>query len=179
MKRWLPVLGLVLLTVILTREFLPRRVEGPPSPPRIVTVRDTVRDTLRLSVPKPGKVTTDTLQIVIRETIHDTTVIQIGPTPEERTNVWPVLAVTVGKKVGDTTTVTTFGLRTGQGAVAKLWTPGPLLGLWVDSTATPRIDFGPPPRPSRTTFFEKVKWAAIGAGSYMVVSGITGLVHGR
>jgi hypothetical protein len=167
-------LGLVLLVVVLTREFLPRTVKGPPPVPMIVTVRDTVRNTMYVRAPR--RVTTDTVQLVIRETVHDTSYVNVGPTPAERTNIWPVVGLEVGRKVGDTTTVSTFSLRTAQGSVARVYTAGPLLGIWADSSPTPRLLFGPPPQPARVSFWTKVKWGGIGYGGCAVVGGLTRLL---
>lgn len=173
MKRLWPVFGLVLLTIVLTRSFLPRTVQSPPPAPLIVTVHDTLHDTLRISVPKPVPGPT----LTIRVTVHDTTYLNIGAEPAERTNIWPVLTVDVGRKVGDTTTINTFSLRSGAGGTAKVYTAGPLLGVWADSTATPRYLFGPPPAPRRVSLWTKLEWGGIGYGSCTVVSGLAKLFH--
>lgn len=171
------VIGLIVLTVVLTREFLPRTVKGPPPIPTIVTVHDTVHDTLEVQT--PAEATTDTVQLVIRETIHDTTYINVGPDPATRTAIWPAISLEVGPKVGDTTTVNTFELRSGRGATARVYTPGPLLGMWADSSATPRLTFGPPPAPPSVSFWTKLKWGGIGYGACTVVNGLGGILRPR
>jgi hypothetical protein len=178
-KQLLPILGVAVLAGFLTREFFPKHVREEVPVPHIVVVKDTVHDTLRLErvTQGPKVVTTDTVQLIIRQTLHDTITIRLGPTPEERTNVWPILALEVGRKRGDTTTVTTFSLRTAQGSIAKAWTPGPLKGIWADSTPTPRLDFWPPPEPYRVSLWTKVKWSAFGFGACTVTNGITNLLH--
>lgn len=172
MKRLWPIIGLVILVAILSREILPKHVRDPAPPPIITTVHDTIHDTLRIRVPKPVPGPT----LTIRETIHDTTFIQIGPAPEQRTNIWPVLTVDVGKKVGDTTRITTFSLRSGQGASSQIYTGGPLLGVWADSVGTPRVLFGTPPQPASVSFWTKVKWGGLGYASCEVVNGLARLV---
>jgi hypothetical protein len=177
MKKLWPVLGLVVLVAFLTREFLPKQIHGPAPTPRIITIRDTIHDTLVIR--QPRRVTTDTVQLVVRMTIHDTTFINVGCNPVDRTNLWPVVALDVGKKVGDTTTVNTFSLRTGQGGTSRIYTPGPLLGVWADSTPSPRLLFGPPLKPATVSFWTKVKWAGVGWGACTVTNSLADLLRPR
>ncbi len=173
MKRLWPIGALIILVAILTREFFPKHVQGPPPPPMIVTVHDTLHDTLRISVPRdvPGPTLT------IRVTVHDTTYVNVAAAPAERTNIWPVLSVDVGRKIGDTTTVNTFSLRSGEGGTAKIYTAGPLLAVWADSTPTPRYLFGSPPPPYQVHLVSKVKWGGLGFASCEVANALTRLLR--
>lgn len=173
MRRLWPFIGVAVLTVVVVRGFF-WPAPPPPPIPRIVTVYDTIYDTLRIVAPR--RTTTDTVQLVTRQTVYDTVYLNLGCDPAQRSAVWPILSVEAGKKVGDTTVVSSFSLRTGEGAVSRIWTPGPLLGVWSDTTATPRITFGPPPAPRRTPFLTKLTWAGVGYASCSVVNGIGGIL---
>jgi len=138
-------------------------VQRPGKPvPQIVTVYNTVHDTVRLE--GPSIVTTDTLQIVEQVTLHDTVQILIPADTARRPMLWPVLNVQVGRSRGDTTTSTTFSLRSGRSVVSRIWTPGPLKSLWADSSGTPRMDFYPSVEPKGISAATKGLWAAIGFG---------------
>lgn len=156
----------------LTRECFPKREEVLKPVPTIVTVYDTVRDTVRLRGPRV--VTTDTVQIVIRQTVHDTVQINVGCDTLERPPLWPVLNAQIGKSRGDTSRVTTFSLRSGRPTVSRIWTPGPLRSLWADTTGTPRMDFYDPPKPPGVSLWTKVKWTVIGYGSCTLVNSVRG-----
>src|SRR5205823_1946663 len=70
--------------------------------PQVVTLYDTVHDTVRLKGPKI--VTTDTLQIIEQVILHDTVQILVPADTARRPMLWPVLNVQVGRSRGDTTT---------------------------------------------------------------------------
>lgn len=148
-----------------------------PTPvPMIVTQHDTVHDTLRLELrppaPKPG-----TPNLTISVTIHDTSNLNAGEKPQDRANLWPVLSLSVGRRVGDTTTANTFSLRTGQVAVSRFYTAGPLLNVWADSTGAPRLLFGDSPRPPRVSIWTKAEWTAVGWGGCTVVNAIASVLR--
>lgn len=168
MKAWGA--GALLVLGFLAGAAIVRRSKPPIPIPTIVTVYDTVPDTLEL--PPRRIVTTDTVQLVIRETVYETTYVNVGCVPEERTPIWPVLSVQAGRFRGDTTVATTFSLRTGQGAVSRIWTPGPIRSVWVDSSATPRFEFGEFPAPHRTSTLTKVLWASVGFGACRLTRGL-------
>src|SRR5437660_7807063 len=62
---------------------------------QIVTVYDTVRDTVRLRGPKV--VTTDTLRVIEKVILHDTVQVRIPADTGRRPVLWPVLNVQIGK----------------------------------------------------------------------------------
>lgn len=167
--------GVVWVLVMVTLAVIGRSSRST-APPLIVTVFDTTHDTLRLWVPLPAPKRSGP-NLVISQAVHDTVNINAGEKPAERTNVWPVTSLTVGRKVGDTTVANTFSLRTGQGGVSRFYTTGPLLSMWADSTATPRLEFGPPPRPAHVSLWTKITWGTLGYGGCKVVDGLTGLLH--
>lgn len=175
-------LGLILGVVILTRLLFPKTVtvQGPPLITRVV---DTVHDTTRIRLPAPPAPGAPNL--VIRETHHDVVAIAPpGPTlkpvvlvvPDTtRPRLYPILSIAVGPRVGDTTRIETFGLQRGDGVAAAIWTPGPLLGAWADSSGTPRLVFGDPPAPG-CELGCKLKLVAtggiLGAASVVILRGI-------
>ena len=130
--------------------------------PQIVTVYDTVRDTVKLRGPKV--VTTDTLRVIEKVIFHDTVQVQVPADTGRRPVLWPVLNAQIGKSRGDTTTTTTFSLRSGRTVESRIWTPGPLKSLWADSTGTPRLDFYEPNTPKGTSTLTKLLWSGIGFG---------------
>ncbi len=145
---------------VAVRECFPRTKEVLKPVPSIVTVHDTVRDTVRLKGPRV--VTTDTINIVERITIHDTVQVNVGADTSSRQPLWPVLNAQIGKSRGDTSLVTTFSLRSGKPATSRIWTPGPLKSIWVTEGETPRLDFYEPEAKPRISLWTKGKWAAVG-----------------
>jgi hypothetical protein len=138
----------------------------PPIPvPVIVTVHDTVKtpvDTIFLHGPKV--VTTDTVELVITQTLHDTVQIPVNnPDTLARPPIWPILALVVGEGRGDTTRVATMALRSGRTMTSTLWTPGPLHGVWADTSGTPRLSFYLPSG-CAVALADKLKYGAIGGG---------------
>ena len=133
--------------------------------PTIHTVYDTVRtppDTVVLRGPKV--VTTDTVELVNRQTLHDTVQIAVNnPDTTARPNLWGILSLTVGKNRGDTTRTATFSVRSGKTTTSTVWTPGPLQGAWADSSGTPRLNFYPPPV-CTVSLRDEGKYGLIGAG---------------
>ena len=156
-------LALPAITAIATALVMRQCTPVPQIPvPQIVTVHDTVRDTVRLRGPKI--VTTDTVHLVIRETLHDTVQINVNVVDTtERLPIWPVLNAQIGKSRGDTSLTTTFSLRSGKTVESRIWTPGPLKSLWADSSGTPRMDFYDPPA-EKKQILPKLLWAGIGFG---------------
>lgn len=105
--------------------------------PRIVTQYDTVHTLQRDTIWRTRTVrhyTTDTFNLVIRETIYDTVVVS----PSSR--LWPIVSYTMRHR--DTARVRTYDPITGHGAAVEVWTPGPLHEIQADTTPTPRMTFG-------------------------------------
>jgi hypothetical protein len=145
---------------VAVRECFPRTKEVLKPVPSIVTIHDVVHDTVRLKGPKT--VTTDTINLIVRVTIHDTVQINVGADTSARQPLWPILNVQIGKSRGDTSQVTTFSLRSGQTAVSRVWTPGPVKSIWVVDNQTPRMDFYDPPASPSVSLWTKGKWTAVG-----------------
>lgn len=147
---------------LLTRELFPKRVQTNTQVPVIVTEYDTVvvyrpPDTIKVA-------TTDTINLVLTETLVDTTVIQIPCEPEERDNINPVLHLRMGKQFGDTSLVETFNLRTGTVTQSRIYTPGYLTGLDITSNPVPRLDFTAFPR-CNCSLFTKLTSGLVGFGA--------------
>ena len=163
-------LGAVLILIIgsslLTRACFPNVVTKP-SIPRIITQYDTVYtppvyDTVKIA-------TTDTVNLVIRETVHDTTVINVGQSDSTRENIFPVLHIRLGTTFGDTGQITTFSLRDGTGRVSEIFIPGYLTSLDVrPDSITPRMGFNPFPDYS-VHFWDKLKYGFYGAVALITV----------
>lgn len=149
---------------VLVRECFPRTVKAPIPVPSIITVHDTVHDTVRIAPPKLPPMP----NIVMRVTLHTPSQIPVNVVAAERPNLWPILGLTIGGSRGDTSHTTTFSLRSGQIATSSIWTPGPLRGVWADSTMTPKLDFGAPLMPQDVSLWTKVKWTSIGIASCYV-----------
>lgn len=157
------VLVAVGLAMVVGHELFPRVEETIKPIPHIVTEYDTVHTIVTVAGPKV--VTTDTVNIIQKVTLHDTVQVYLGADTTKRQNIWPVLSVTIGKSRGDTSHTTTFSLRSGKTVESELFTPGPLKSLWADSTGTPRMDFYDPPPPFHTSSLTKGLWAVIGFGA--------------
>lgn len=160
----LPIIALV-AGALLARECFPRREEVPIPVPTIVTVQDTIHDTVRIAPPRLPP----TPNIVIRVTLHTPSQIPVNVVAAERPNLWPILNLTVGASRGDTSRTTTFSLRSGQIATSSVWTPGPLEGAWADSTMTPKLSFGEPLKPRGASLWEKSKLVLGGIGTGIVL----------
>lgn len=144
---------------------------APPKPviPTIITKHDTVR-TVRLDTlwKTKTKHTTDTVNLVITKTLVDTQVINVNAPPEERRNVWPVLAYHGGTKFGDTATITTFSLRSGRVGISKVFIPGILTAIDVqegDTASVPKLSFEPFAAEKKPSLLYRLKYVGIGAGS--------------
>lgn len=164
------VLLAVILGGVLARELFPRREQVLKPVPQIVTVHDTVHTPANLKTVEVF--TTDTVKIVISETLHDVPQMLVDVDTESRRHVWPILNVQIGESRGDTSQVTTFSLISGGIGVSKIWTPGPLKAMWVDSTQTPRMSFYEPPIPPGVSLGTKIKWGGVGAGAAILLRGL-------
>ena len=143
--------------VILGRVFFPRKVEIGRNIPTIITKFDTVRTTWHDTV-RVNHFTTDTFNLVIHQTIHDTVVINVT---DARSNIWPVVSFRVINR--DSANVRTFSLRSGNGATSTIYTPGPLNNLLIDSTPTPHMTFGIYPV-NHTSTLTKLFYSSLGYG---------------
>lgn len=148
----------VILGGVLAHECFPREVKQEIPVPSIVTVHDTVHDTIRIRPPKLPPAP----NLVLRVTFHTPVQIPVNVVAAERPNLWPILNLRIGASRGDTSLMTTYSLRSGQIAESRIWTPGPLRGAWADSTMTPKLDFGAACSDRGTGLWTKVKWTAVG-----------------
>lgn len=175
MKRDLLLIAIITLVVFFTtREFFPKVVEKQ-AVPVIRTVYDTVptlpewyADSLPLW--KKRKHTTDTLEVVIRETVVDTQYIPVNAPPDERPNLWPVLSYRGGSRFGDTAVVSSFDVRTGRLGVSTVFIPGILTSIEADSNASPKFTFAPFPELKKPSLFYKLKMVAIGFGACSAIN---------
>ena len=144
---------------LITRECFPR-VLTVQSIPRIVTVYDTV-----VTAPVIRRVniaTTDTVNVVIRETLHIRDTIYVGSELDSRPNINPILRGSFGSDFGDTSEVVSFSLRTGIQTTSHIFTPGYITSIEVrPDTVTPRMNFTPFPVYSVHTW-DKVKYGFYG-----------------
>ncbi len=139
------VIGLALAGAIALRDLFPKR-EAVPTPPRIVTVHDTVRalDTAWIT-----RVRHDTVQINVVE--------RVTVTVPETVRVAPALtgltALVVGARVGDSTIAGGFSVAsTGTGYVLDRWqtqlyTLGPIKSVAVDAGGGVAAQFYDAPKP--------------------------------
>lgn len=157
--KWLrssgPTLIVLALGLVLGRLLFPKTVTVGREIPTIVTQHDTVRVPWERVV---HRTTTDTFNLVVRETIHDTVVINVH---DSTTKLWPIVGFTQLKR--DTANVRTFELTSGRGAVLTVYTPGPLTGIYADSTPAPQMNFGTWPVQSTSTF-KKLFYGSLGFG---------------
>lgn len=175
MKNWklVAVLMLVVIvtTVIAVRTLWPKVVTEK-SVPQIVTRYDTLR-----SVPswyadsvhywKKRKYTTDTLNLYWTNTVMDTQYVPVNFPPEDRPDVWPLLSYHGSDKFGDTAVVSTYSLRSGNMAIAKVFIPGILTDIDAyhpDGTA-PKLNYRPFPKGEKHGFWHNPKIFGIGFGS--------------
>lgn len=174
MKRDFIVMGLTgVLAVALYRAACAPEPQ-PPSIPTIITKFDTVRtvqfDTIWKKVIHTVKThTTDTVNLVISNTIVDTQFINVDAPPEERKNVWPVLSYHGGTKFGDTATVATFSLRSGKLGISKVFIPGILTAIEAgegDGASVPNLSFEPFPDAKKPSLFYRLKHVLVGAAAY-------------
>jgi len=148
---------LLIVGAILGRNLFPRTIKVGRDVPVIVTKYDTVKTTFRDTV-KLTKFTTDTFNLVIHQTIHDTVVINVT---DNRPRLWPIISYIAVNKT--TANVRTFDLRSGIGATSEIYTPGPLSALVAADSATPHITFGIYPE-YHTSTLSKLLYVAGGYG---------------
>lgn len=169
-------IGAAIVLIVGVRELFPKRervqIEIPV--PTIVAVHDTVHDTLEIK--QPAVVTTDTLQLLVQQTVYDTVIILSMVTD----SVWPILSAQFGQNRGDTSKVVTFNLLTGQPALSRIWTPGPVRSIWASSNGYPRIDFYEPPViPAGSSFWRDVKIFGGGFASCTITDWALNKLRGR
>lgn len=161
-------IGIAAVAFLIGKELFPRKIDADPVIPTIETKYDTVRSVPEwfedsLNYWRNRKPTRDTTEIVITNTVIDTVLVDIPCEAEKRPQLWPVLAYTGGSEFGDTATVTTFSLQTGQGSVSKVFIPGILTSLVADSTGIPRLVYDPFPKPKGPSLFYRLKLVGLGA----------------
>jgi hypothetical protein len=119
--------------------------------------------------------TTDTVNLTITQTIHDTQYVNVDAPAEERRDIWPLLTLNADRgQFGDTLFVRTFSLKTGKDGVSKLFVPGYIVGIDAEyPNATPRIDFEPFPPEEKHNWAYPVKYTALGIGIGALLTGGT------
>jgi|SRR6267143_903930 len=149
---------LLVITSFLFRTLFPKTITVGRNIPVIVTKYDTITTQWRDTV---YKTTTDTFNLVVRQTIHDTIVINVGSDTLARPRLWPIISYWSQKK--DSATIRTFDLRSGHGAESFIYVPGPLLGIIADSTPTPHLQYGEWPQ-FHTSKLTKIFYTGVGYG---------------
>jgi hypothetical protein len=177
MRRDLILVGLTaLLAIILWRWLFPPKVGERPIP-TIITKYDTVTalpkwfaDSMKRWKKTTVVHTTDTVNLVVSQTIVDTQFIPVDAPPEERPNVWPLLSYHGTTNWGDTATISTFSVRTGRLGISRVFIPGILTSIDSDSTATPQLTFEPFPKPRGVSLMQKITYATVGYGVCSIVN---------
>lgn len=150
-KNALLILALFILGAVAGRSACPKIVERGRVIPQIITVHDTTKVPFKVIV---DRVTTDTYNLVIHQTIHDTVVIHVPGLERDSvpvSRIWPVLAYRTLNRQKDTAELRTFDLRTGRGASSIIYAPGPLISIIADSSPTPRLGYGEWPKAKTST----------------------------
>lgn len=139
-----------------------------PQVPTIITRYDTVQVTPRwlndsIKAWKSRKATTDTVNIIISNTIisHDT--IYIGSDTANRPRIWPVLEFHGGVRFGDTASIVTFSLHSGLRAASRVFTPGILTDIEADTGSIPKLTYAPFPEPKSPPLLYRLKYILAGA----------------
>lgn len=147
-----------------------------PHIPKIVTHFDTVEVTPAWLVDserawKKKKYTTDTVNIVLTNTIikHDS--IYLGPDTSLRSHLYPLLEYHGGVRFGDTATVVTFSLRDGVKSTSRIFVPGILTEIEADTSATPRLNYTALPEAPRLSLIYRLKLILYGAGAVTIIRG--------
>jgi len=175
MKNWKLVAILLLVTIVTTglavRTLWPKVVTKR-AIPQIVTRYDTVTqlpawyaDSVRTW--KKRKYTTDTVNLYFTNTVVDTQYVPVNAPPEDRPDVWPLLYYHGGAKFGDTAVVSTYSLRSGNMAIAKVFVPGILVDVdaYRPDSTTPRLNYAPFPPEEKHGFWHNPKVFGIGFGA--------------
>jgi len=168
LKQPIAILIICIAFALLVREVFPKRATIVRNIPQITTVYDTVTvyrrpDTVKIA-------TTDTVNITIRETLVDTVLIDVESPPSERELRYPVLSLRLGTQFNDTGSIETFNIRDGRITQSVLFIPGMLTSLDVTDEPVPRMNFAPFPEPRGTSFWDKLKFGAIGFGTCTAIS---------
>ncbi len=167
-----------IVSTLLAREFFPRRVVDKVQIPVIVPKYDTVETLPKWYADsvahwKKQKHTTDTIPLLISNTIVGAAPINVITTPEERPDLWPVLDYSGGIEFGDTAIVGSLSIRSGKVAISRLFIPGILTGIHMDSAnSVPKVDFVPFPVPKGPSLLYRLKLVAMGVGAGYIVGRI-------
>lgn len=149
-------LVLIAVAAVLGHWLFPRTIPGPPPPPRIVTVWDTVDavDTLWITRLADTVVRVDTITLTERVTVSYPDTVAVCP------DIIGVTAVAVPEAVGESTLVGGFILSpldsggvTVRSWESQVWTAGPLRGILVHDTLPPSVVYWPQPSLPRTCGF--------------------------
>lgn len=149
---WLTVLVLAIGSGLMFRSLFPR-VERIPSPPRIVTVYDTV--------PRLDTIWRTRWRESVRWDTLPAEVVTVASVPETvyvAPPLYGLLLLDVPETVGDSTVGEGFAIMPSDSGYVRLdwrmqwWTSGPLRAMSLD-TFPPRIAFWPAPKPMRSCGF--------------------------
>ena len=135
--------------------------------PNIVTRYDTVKTTPKWLLDSLKKLqkraaTRDTTEIIVENTLIDTVFVPVPADTAARPPIWPLIGYAGSVRFGDTALVTTFSLRSGEGSVSKVYIPGILTGIEMDSTPIPKLIYAPFPKPKGPSFLYTVKTIGYG-----------------
>lgn len=155
---------LIVAGVFLGRSLFPKTIHEGRSIRQIVTQYDTVR-TKWVVHDTVLKVTTDTFNLIVSQTIYDTVVVNVRDTS---THLWPIIQYEQRK---DTAWLRTFELTSGHGSILRVFAPGPLLGIYADSVATPRMNFGAWPE-HHTSTTTKLFWTGVGYSACLAANAV-------
>ena len=159
MKRALPWVIVAIVAVLVVRELFPKRIEVV-TPPRITTIRDTVRrlDTAWVTrlVRQTDTLYRERVTVTLPETVY------VAP------RLMGLTALAVAPKVGDSTLAQGFSVAPADsGGIVRMgwqvqwWTPGPLRALVVTPEGV-RAAWGEPP-PKGCGFWCALKHYSVGA----------------
>lgn len=158
-------LVLVVAAALVIRDLFPKKVQVI-TPPRIVTVFDTVRALDTVWITKLRKQTDTLYQERVTLSLPET--VFVSP------RLWGLTALQVAPKIGDSTVAQGFSIEPGDsgqtlmmGWRVQWWTPGPLQALIVTPGGI-RAGWGPPPKPNCGFMCSVKKYALGAAGGYAV-----------
>ena len=171
---WIKTLGPVLVGFYLAYMIFGGKAPQVLIIPRIITRYDTVEVTPKWLADsekawKKRKATTDTVNLVITNTVIVEKPINVGPDTTQRPDLYPILEYHGGVRFGDTATVVTFSLRSGNRTVSRIFVPGILSDMTADSVNVPKLTYQSFPAPKRPSLLYRLKYILAGAALYSVI----------
>lgn len=145
--------------------------------PQIVTRYDTVSSLPKwyqdsVDYWKKRKHTTDTVNVVVSQTVYDTAYINVGHDSMPAQPLWPLVRYDGTSKFGDTATVTTFDLRSGHLGISRIYQAGILTKIEVqENNPTPKLTFEPFPKTKAgSSLLSKIGFGLVGYGACSIVN---------